>query len=201
MIIKIFTGPLNYDVKTLYEKDEMEYIIGCDQGCQVLMDNDIPIDLAVGDFDSIQNGLLEQVKKYARKTKVFPSEKDYTDTFLAVNEAICLPHDEIIIYGGIGGRFDHSYANMNLLKIGNIRMRNNNSEMFILRPGMHYVENNYKYISFFSIEDIMSLTIKGFKYELNNVELIEDDPLCISNEGSGTISFTNGLLLVIMQNE
>ena len=201
MIIKIFTGPLNYDVKSLYEKDEIEYIIGVDQACKLLLDNDIPINLAIGDFDSLDEEYLDKIKKYAKTTKQFDSVKDYTDTFLALHEALSLPHEEIIIYGGLGDRFDHSYANINLLKLGNITIKNNDTEITILDPGYYYIENEYKYLSLFSIEDVLMLNLNGFKYELINKELLVDDPLCISNEGSGTLSFAEGKLLVIKQNE
>ena len=49
MIIKIFTGPLNYDISQLYSKDVDEYIIGVDQGCSQLLEQSINIDMAIGD--------------------------------------------------------------------------------------------------------------------------------------------------------
>jgi thiamine pyrophosphokinase len=71
----------------------------------------------------------------------------------------------------------------------------------MLDPGEYEIENKFKYISFFAIEDVKDLTIKGFLYELNNIDLSTEDPLCISNELEGSISFKEGLLLVIHQNE
>jgi thiamine pyrophosphokinase len=49
MIIKIFTGPNNYDISSLYNKEENEYIIGVDIGAYSLAKNDIKIDLSIGD--------------------------------------------------------------------------------------------------------------------------------------------------------
>ena len=65
MIIKIFTGPLNYDVKKLYQKDEFEYIIGVDQGCEMLLSNNIDIDFALGDFDSIDSEVYKKIHNKA----------------------------------------------------------------------------------------------------------------------------------------
>lgn len=201
MIIKIFTGPLNYDVKSLYEKEEKEYIIGVDQACKYLLDNNIKIDLALGDFDSLEEGYLDKIKSSSRTTKIYDSVKDYTDTFLAINEALSIPHSEIIVYGGLGKRFDHSYANLNLLKLGNITLQNNDTKMYVLNPGSYYIENKFKYVSFFGIEDVFNLTLQGFKYDVFNKTLEVDDPICISNEGSGAVSFSAGLLLVIEQKD
>ncbi len=201
MIIKIFSGPLNYDVKTLYTKDDNEFIIGVDQGCEVLIDNNITIDLALGDFDSLNEELLHQINQKAEEVRTFNKVKNSTDTYMAIKEALKMDYDEIVIYGGLGNRVDHSIANIMLLKLGIIVIVNNTTKMFMLNPGTYSIENEYKYISFFANEDVTNLSLEGFKYELQNITLLEEDPLCISNEGSGTITFDEGVLLVIQTNE
>jgi len=201
MIIKIFTPPLEKNILSLYSKDDDDFIIGVDQGAFFLTKNNIPIDLAIGDFDSVSTLELNEIEKVSKKVLKFDSDKDYTDTYLAIREALKLEHSEIIIYGGIGKRFDHSYANLNLLKLGNISIVNNDLVMYMLDPGFYDIKNTHKYISFFAIEDIVNLELKGFLYELKHDYLNTDNPLCISNEKEGTISFEEGLLLVIHQNE
>lgn len=201
MIIKIFTGPNNYDVSSLYNKEENEYIIGVDIGAYILAKNNINIDLSIGDFDSVNKDQYEIIEKYSKKIKRFEEKKDYTDTYLALQTALLMEYDEIVIYGGTGGRFDHEFANMNLLKLGRISIVSNDVLMYMLDPGSYEIENKFKYISFFAIEDVSDLTLKGFKYELNNIQLSTEDPLCVSNEFEGSLSFKEGLLLVIHQNE
>ena len=201
MIVKMFTGPLNYSISKLYKKEKKEVIIGVDQGCKLLLDAGIDIDLAVGDFDSINEEYYKDVKRNSDKMILFPKRKDYTDTYLALKEALLMKPDEIQIYGGLGGRFDHTYANVNLLKLGNIKIINDDTMIYLLDAGEYEIENNYKYISFFSIEDVERLNLIGFKYEINDMPLEKDNPLCISNEGSGTVRFSKGTLMVIHQNE
>ena len=82
-----------------------------------------------------------------------------------------------------------------------IIMKNNDSIMYMLQPGTYEVNNPYKYVSFFAVDTVFELTLKGFKYEVKDIKLTKDNPLCISNEGNGTISFIIGTLLVIHQNE
>ncbi len=201
MIIKIFTGPNNYDISSLYNKEENEYIIGVDIGAYMLAQNDINIDLSIGDFDSTNDEQFEIIKEYSKEIKKFKEKKDYTDTYLALQTALLMDYDEIVIYGGTGGRFDHEFANVNLLKLGKISIVSNGILMYMLDPGSYKIENKFKYISFFAIEDVSGLSLKEFKYELNNIQLSTEDPLCISNELEGSLSFEEGLLLVVHQNE
>lgn len=200
MIIKIFAGPLNYDIQKLYKEDTEEFNVGVDIGALLLMQNNIPIDLAIGDFDTVTKEQYEQIKVYAKETKKFRSRKDYTDLYLAIEEVIEMYYDKIIIYGGMGGRFDHSYANIGLLRLGSISFVTEDCILYALQPGVHRIRNKHKYISFFAFEDIPDLSLKGFKYEKDSFELYTGDPLCISNEYEGTVSFTEGVLLVMHQN-
>lgn len=201
MIVKIFTGPSNYDISSLYNKDKKEFVIGVDIGAFLLAKHKIRFDLAIGDFDSVNEKQYQTIQEYCAEIKTFQKKKNFTDTYLALQEALKMDYDEIVIYGGTGGRLDHEFANMNLLKLGKISIVSDNVMMYMLDPGRYEIENKYKYISFFAIEDVIDLNLKGFKYELSNVNLTTEDPLCISNELEGTLHFEKGLLLVIHQNE
>jgi thiamine pyrophosphokinase len=106
-----------------------------------------------------------------------------------------------LIIGGIGGRFDHSFVNVHLLTLGNISMQSSLEFMYVLQPGEHTIENTHKYISFFAMDTVTNLSLYGFTYELKDITLKQGDPLCISNRGSGVVTFETGALLVIHQNE
>lgn len=201
MKCKIIVGPRNYDLKDILIIEDDDFIIGADQGAFILASNGYKFDLALGDYDSVNDDEMLLIKKYAAEVKTYPSRKDDTDSYLAVKEALYRGYQEIEIIGGIGGRLDHTLANINLLKLGNITMSTNNEVVYLLDPGKYDVENNFKYISFFALEDVSNLTLVGFKYELEDIQLDTNDPLCISNEGQGSISFSEGLILVIHQNE
>lgn len=200
MIVKIFTGPANYSLD-IYTKSDDEFIIGVDQGAYLLSKNGFEFDLAVGDFDSVSTEELVHIRDYAKEVQSHNKMKDYTDTYLAVLEALKHHPSEIIIYGGIGGRFDHSFANLNLLKFGNITIITEDLKMYLRKPGTYHINNDKKYISFFALEHVSNMSLKGFKYELHNIELKVFNPLCISNEGSGELQFDEGLLLIMHQDE
>lgn len=197
----IFTGPDNYDINRHYQRQEDDYVIGADQGALFLARSGHTFDLALGDFDSVTHAELKLITKFANDVERVPSEKDETDTDLAVTRALSMNAEKIIIVGGLGGRFDHSLANVSLLRRGNVTLVTDDVIMYMLTPNTYDIENHYKYISLFAIEDIKGLTLKGFKYDLDAVDLSVGDPLGISNQGEGMISFEEGLLLVIHQNE
>jgi len=201
MKCKIVTGPSNYDLNDIFTKEKDDFIIGADQGARMLAENDFHFNLALGDFDSVGKMTVEYIEDYCDEILKYSTSKDYTDTYLAVKEAIKRGYDEIIIYGGIGRRFDHTYANINLLKLGNIKIVTTNEIIYTLDPGEYLIDNDSKYISFFAIEDVQKLSLRDFKYELEETDVDSYNPLCISNEGRGTVSFTEGLLLVVHQNE
>ncbi|MGN0632125.1 MAG: thiamine diphosphokinase, partial [Ruminococcus sp.] len=65
--------------------------------------------LVIGDFDSL--GYVPCTEGVS----IYPSEKDDTDTLLAVKEALEAGAKEICIYGALGGRLDHTLANIQTL--------------------------------------------------------------------------------------
>ena len=77
MIIKIFTGPNNYDISSLYNKDEEEYIIGVDIGAYLLAKNNMRIDLSIGDFDSVSTTELSLIEKFSNEVQKFDEKKEY----------------------------------------------------------------------------------------------------------------------------
>jgi len=197
MRVKIFIGPINYAIDKLYEKEDNECLIAVDKGAYNALKKGLDLDLVLGDFDSVNEAEKAFIDEHAKKVETFKVRKDFTDSYLAIKEALKLDPDEVLVYGGMGGRLDHTYANILLLKLGPITFINETHVMYILDPGTYDIKNHHPYISFFALEDIKALSLKGFSFELDQYDLDIDDPLCVSNQGSGTVSFNEGLMLVI----
>ncbi len=196
--IKIFTGPNNYDIDQLYFQEADEMLVGVDSGLEYLINHHMSIDLAIGDFDSIDPKYVVQLGLISHKVIKLEPEKNMTDLAFAIDYLYQNYDYEVIeVYGGIGGRIDHLLANINLLKRYDLRFIDNHNRVFTLKKGRYHLDNTHHYISFFAIEDVYDLNIKGFKYELDNYYLNASDSICVSNEGSGDITFTKGKLLVI----
>ena len=142
------------------------YVIGVDEGAYVALRNNVKLDVAIGDFDSIDPEKLAYVKG---KTKVIqlPQEKNETDTMAALK--LCKDATRIIILGGIQGkRIEHFIANLILMEnYPKVEMLDNNSHMYIMDSSFSIKKNDYKFISFFALRETR-LTLEGFSYPLNN---------------------------------
>ena len=85
------------------------FVIAADQGLRYLEEAGITPDLIVGDFDSL--GIVPQGANVVRH----PVEKDDTDMMLAVKTGLARGYRTFVLYGGLGGRLDHTYANFQTL--------------------------------------------------------------------------------------
>ncbi len=201
MIVKIFASPTNYTLDTLYKKDANEFLIGVEKGAVYALENGLNLSLAVGDFDSVSDEEKTYIETHAERTIGHPVKKDKTDSDLAITMALEMDPALIIVYGGIGKRLDHTYGNILFLKRGNIIFMNDYAKMFMVEPGTYGIVHDHDYISFFAVEPVQDLTLKGFAFPLEGYNLDVNDPLCISNQGSGIVSFTSGKLLVIQASD
>ena len=91
------------------ERGEHDMVIAADGGYASLEAAGIVPDIAVGDFDSL--GFVPAGVEVLRH----PPEKDDTDMMLAICKGLELGYSRFLIYGGLGGRFDHSMANIQSL--------------------------------------------------------------------------------------
>jgi len=187
------------------------FIIGADRGALTLLEHGIVPHLAVGDFDSVDPEEFNQIKKSCQNILPLNPEKDETDTEIALNFALERGATEIFLYGGLGGRLDHTVANIRLLlrfakRGARINLLESGNFLTILSPARYaFSPSKYKYLSFFAMEgDVAGLTLKGVKYPLDEAILKPEDTLCISNEGLGgqvSVSFSSGYLLFIQSSD
>ena len=180
-------------------------IIAADGGLCYLEEAGIKPDFTMGDFDSY--GRIPQGEN------VFPCkpEKDDTDMLLAVKEALKRGAECIVLCGGLGGRFDHSIANVQTLAY----IAGHGTACFLLGgKTVCTVIKNGKigfpaglggYVSAFCLGDRASgVDICGLKYPLKNADLTMDVPLGVSNEfelRNAEISAREGSLLVVWEDE
>ena len=190
----------NIDVSKYDFKNK--YIIGIDAGALFAIKNEISLDIAIGDFDSITK---EDFKLLETKTRILklPCQKDETDTESALK--LCKNASKIIIIGGIQGkRIEHFIANMNLLiKNPIIEIIDDNSYLKIIDKPFKISNDDYKYVSFFAIEDIV-ISLKGFKYPLEQYKIEKYNNIAISNEiidSEGLITIHSGKALVILSKD
>lgn len=198
--------------KKLLEEEliDCNFIICADKGGEILYNYGIKPDLILGDFDSISKEVLEYYKAQNILLGEFPPEKDFTDSYAALEKAIEIGSSEVGFLGCTGSRMDHVLGNLGLL----LHSLNSGLEAYI-RDDKNIIKltnkpqvirpKGYNYFSLISYgSSVTGITLKGAKYPLNNYNLKLGESLGISNEFEETevnINFKEGLLLIIQSNE
>ena len=190
-----------------------DVLVGADRGALFLVRAGYTPDLAIGDFDSVNAEEREQIR---RTSKTFvacdPVAKDRTDTEMAFDWALERRPERIVVLGALGTRFDHSLANVHLLRKGishgvDCAVADRHNEIRLVAPSRPAVleKGEYTHVSLLPLSlDVHGVTLAGFQYPLDDAELTVGQSLGVSNvllEPEGRVSVREGLLLVIQSRE
>ena len=177
-----------------------DFIIAADGGLMHTQLLGITPNGILGDFDSL--GYTPE------NSTVFPVEKDDTDAMLAVRKGLELGYREFYLYGSLDGpRLDHTVANFQTLQF----LCDHGAYGYLI--GKDYIVTAVKNgalhfdaacTGIFSVfcmgADTAGVTIRGGKYDAENVTLSAGFPLGVSNHFEGrpvTVSVESGSLLVL----
>ena len=174
-----------------------------DGGANICYESGLTPKEIYGDLDSIKNEVKEFYQEKNIKFIKFQVEKDYTDSELILNE-IQNKYNVIYCIAGLGGSIDHELTNINLLdKYSNLIFISQKEKIF-------KIESNYKFnnmintkISFIIFSDkVKGLTLKGFKYNIENLDIKKGEARCISNvivENEANLLIKSGYLLCVIK--
>ena len=177
-----------------------DLVIAADGGIDTLRSLDIRVDLAVGDFDSANS------TPYDVEVLRFEVEKDETDMHLSYLEGKRRGYRHFRLYGGVGGRVDHTFANYCLLSY--IAEQGDEAILYDREYIAYAIRNKstrvtgdaQKGVSVFAFGgEARGVCIKGLYYEAENVTLSPAFPLGASNHKTGRdaeISVRDGTLLI-----
>ncbi len=193
--------------------NEDDFVVAADGGLFYLREMGIQPHLILGDFDSLgyipdENNLI-----------VHPVEKDDTDMMLAVKEGLKRGYQRFYLFGGQGGRLDHTIANIQILNyITSIGcegfLAGDDFQITVLRNAKLVLKKEVflwsgmglgPTVSVFSIgSEAKGVTIQGAKYEAEDITLTDTYPLGVSNSFEGKdihISVKDGSILVMWQGQ
>jgi len=183
--------------------NEGDFIIACDRGYEYAVNAHIVPDLAVGDFDSF-SGKIEP----GTVIREYPSEKDDTDTMIAVRYAVEHGFEEIAMFCALGGRLDHTYANLQAAAYAAknglmVTVYDSSTIIYTVHNGSLRLPKRDGYsVSLFSYTDrCENVSTKGLKYPLNEAVLTNTFPIGVSNEWNdenAEVSVGSGILLVML---
>lgn len=177
--------------------------IAADGGLAHLKRQGLTADLIVGDFDSL--GWIPEGPNVIRH----PVEKDDTDMMLAVKTGLERGCRRFLMYGGLGGRLDHAYANLQTLTW----LAEHGAQGWLLGGGMvatairngqqDFAAGHQGTISVFCPDgEARGVDLKGLYYPLEDAVLTSGFPLGVSNQftgGPASVSVRDGTLLMMWE--
>ncbi len=176
-----------------------DFIIACDKGILWTEKLNIKPDLIIGDFDSL--GTIPAGDNVLR----LPVMKDDTDTGFAIKTAIEKGFREILVLGCVGGKLDHSFANISLS--GYCAQRGVRAIFFgedmrfcAVKDGSITLPPAKSRFSLFALSECSGVCINGGLYPLKNTELSPMFPLGVSNSQTGenlNVSVENGTAVLM----
>lgn len=221
-------------------RDAADLVVAADGGMDWIREElpSLRVDIFIGDMDSLSEnvgsgettpdnaGFREAMWKNASFGETYavprqnengtaviklPVEKDDTDMGAAVKIGLERGYKTFYLYGGTGGRWDHTIANLQLLK--HIALCGGTG--FLIGPRLTatvvhadgagrtiIIQGNSvgRPFSLFAMGTAEGVTIRGAKYETDEVTLTDDHALGVSNETTEkctAVSLRKGTLLVV----
>jgi thiamine pyrophosphokinase len=188
-----------------------DILVGSDRGALFLIQHGYQPHISMGDFDSVTSEELEQIRAASHGfIDCDPIYKDLTDTEMAFNWALAQQPDQILVVGALGTRFDHSLANVHLLRKGIAQgvpcaIMDANNHIMTIEQSTRVLRGPYTHISLLPLSlEVTGITLHGFQYPLHQATLTIGQSLGISNillEPEGLIELSSGLLLVIQSKD
>lgn len=176
-------------LKKILEENKFETIIAADKGLEALNKINVMPNYIIGDFDSVNKTTLNQYENKNIEITYLKPEKDFTDTHMAIKLAIEKRAKHITIIGATGTRMDHTLANIHILNealqnnVPTEIINENNRIMLINRKAKLIKNTNYKYVSIIPLTTkITGVTLKGFKYNIENTTINLGESIGVSNE-------------------
>ena len=179
----------NYQkTKEIILKEKYDYIIGADGGCNHLYKMNIIPNYIIGDLDSINEELISYYKNKNVIFEKYTTHKDETDSEICIYLAKKLNATKVDFIGTLGGRIDHTLANIGLMNYVknmdiNPRILTSEEEILIVKNEKITLKGNKgDTVSFISIVgDSKGVTLEDMEYPLNNAKVGYLSSLGISN--------------------
>ncbi|MBE6732554.1 MAG: thiamine diphosphokinase [Ruminococcaceae bacterium] len=182
-------------------KNEGDLIIAADGGYKAALKSGIKPDVILGDFDSL--GYIP----VGSEVITLPVCKDDTDTLYAVKLGLSRGFKSFFIYGGLGGRTDHTIANIQTLgliaeKGGRGYLVSDDEVLTVVKNGsISFNAKAYGTVSVFSFGGkAQNVNINGLFYEIHDATFDSTFPLGVSNSFKGiesVIEVQEGCLLIV----
>ncbi len=181
-------------------------VIAADGGVDRALALGLHVDLAIGDFDSVSPEGLAEAEAAGARVERHPAAKDATDLELALDAAIALDPERIVVVGSNGGRLDHLFGSVLLL--GDERYAGAEIDAYLGTATVHIIRGSRtlpgvpgKIVSLLPLHAAAEgVTTAGLEYELRGETLPAGTSRGVSNVFTATeahIAVERGCLLAV----
>ncbi len=183
-----------------------DYIICADGGTRHALRLGIKPDIILGDFDSLAPELQESLKGQHIEWIAYDTEKDETDSELALRHAIEKGYATILLFGVFGTRIDHMLTNIFALDYlsklnADVTIIEGNKEIRIIDKSITLHGKAGDLLSLIPLkETVKKVKTENLQYPLNHEDLLFGYSRGISNvfmKSTAEVSIESGTLLVI----
>nr|WP_319488069.1 thiamine diphosphokinase [uncultured Caproiciproducens sp.] len=179
----IGSAPCEYG-EILNEIDtENSFIVCADGGLDIALNYHLVPNLLIGDFDSVKSELPESIE-----TIRLHKEKDDTDMMAAIKEAMRRGYRDFTLFGALGGRMDHSFANLCALQYlasqgCKAAIVDKDCRAFLLTGGkLTLSKQKGSTVSVFPFGvGFCTVSYQGMKYPLREACISSGNPIGVSN--------------------
>jgi len=182
---------------------EFPLLIAVDGGANHCHEMGLQPDLILGDLDSVDPHVLKTFSDVPQKR--YPTHKDKTDLEFALELAFHLQIEEIIVFGALGGRTDHTLVNVALLSRypGKVFLETESERLFVIPQHVELTVEPGQTISLIPLNGpVKGIYTEGLKWPLKDATL-DKNFIGISNEATHslvTIFLKEGDLLCCLNN-
>jgi thiamine pyrophosphokinase len=203
-IIIFANGDLPDLEKTRALLHDDDFIIAADGGTRHALALGLTPNIIIGDMDSLPVNF--DISKFDDDVILYPQDKNETDLELAIQHALTLNPEQVIILAALGGRLDQTLGNIALISnlqssTCNLKLDDGIEEVFFCRD---QVEINGRVGDLVSLipwqGEVAGIVTTGLKWALQNETLYPHKTRGISNEmtsTSATVQIKSGLLLIV----
>ncbi len=187
---------------------EADLVVAADAAGEWLLENGVRPDVVVGDFDSARPGATERLDAAGIPIVTAPVAKDASDLDLCVGHARRRGADEIVFTACLGGRLDHTLANLGAIaRCADLRARLIEPRLTIHaldgvhRPSVRLQLTPATPVACVAVSPCDGVVLRGLRYPLTDAHLEPLASLGISNEAVDPevmIGVRTGTLLVMV---
>lgn len=183
-----------------------DLVVAADGGALPLVWAGIVPQIVIGDLDSLEQAAQTDLVARGAELRAFPRAKDETDLELALLYAVEHGAVSIDVIGALGGRWDHTLANVAMLAMPELRGRQvrllaERQAMFLVRDQADLPGTHGDTLSLIPLTaQVHGITTRGLLYPLDDATLYFERARGISNvllDPPGRVELREGLLLVV----